>query len=337
MDFDFRLKNETKQTFKEQHNFIQNVIDGISQTVMVINRDYTVSLLNRSARSLVNENKIADKKHPKCYEISHHRTTPCEGASHPCPLQKVIEEAEPVKVIHNHFSANGEDVYVEITASPLFDGAGEFYALVESAHDITELINTQKDLLNHTLTLHHKVYHDELTGLPNRSLFSDRLEQAIKQSHRDNMHVAVFFIDLDRFKSINDTLGHEAGDYVLKEVAVRLQMCMREADTVVRMGGDEFTVIIDGLKEFCAVTDIVTDIAGNIIRQIQRPIILGQHTLNISCSMGISLYPEDGITVETLLRHADVAMYKAKNMGCNNYQFYELHPGLLPYGTKIFA
>jgi diguanylate cyclase (GGDEF)-like protein len=333
MEFDFKLKKEAAPTLKEQHTFIQNVIDGISQTVMVINRDYTVSLLNRSARSLVDENKITDKTQPKCYEISHHRKSPCDGASHPCPLLNVVENGRAVKVIHNHFSTDGDDVYVEITASPLFDEDGEIYAMVESAHEITELINTQKLLQNHAEELLHQVHHDQLTGLPNRLLFSDRFEQAIKQSYRDNMQVAVLFIDLDCFKTINDTFGHDVGDQILKKVAVRLQKCMREADTVARLGGDEFTVIIDGLKDTC----IVTDIAENIIQQIQKPIKLGQHTLTINCSIGISLYPEDGITIESLLRHADVAMYTAKNMGRNNYQFYESQNKSLPFCTPFSA
>ncbi|MBL1322019.1 MAG: EAL domain-containing protein [Methylophaga sp.] len=159
---------------------------------------------------------------------------------------------------------------------------------------------------------------DSLTGLPNRSVFNDRLEHAIHQSHRKAVRLAVFFLDLDRFKHINDSLGHKAGDILLCEVANRLKKCVREGDTVARLGGDEFTLILEDIRSI----QFVAKVADKVLEVISQSYIIDGTEISISPSIGISLYPADGQSSDVLLRNADAAMYHAKESGRNNFQFY---------------
>ncbi len=164
----------------------------------------------------------------------------------------------------------------------------------------------------------HLANHDALTGLPNRRLLIDRLGQALALAHRENHQVAVLFMDLDRFKTINDSLGHMTGDALLQNVARRLSETLREGDTVSRLGGDEFVVVLPSLDQPKAAEKV----ALKLVDALAPPIDLGGQEFRVSASIGISLFPEDGRDTETLLRNADSAMYHAKDMGRNNYQFF---------------
>ncbi len=164
----------------------------------------------------------------------------------------------------------------------------------------------------------HLAHYDALTDLPNRTLFNDRLTQALIQAERDGTSAAVMFIDLDRFKNINDTLGHSVGDLLLQNVAIRLTNCMRQGDSVSRQGGDEFVVL---LPEINHAKDAAL-VAQKILESIAQPFEISGHELHASCSIGISFYPIDGDDGETLMKNADTAMYRAKEAGRNNYQFY---------------
>ena len=166
--------------------------------------------------------------------------------------------------------------------------------------------------------LHHLAYYDALTGLPNRLLFGDRLQQAVAYAQREQLRVALLFLDLDRFKEINDTLGHGVGDGVLKAIASRVARCLRESDTFSRLGGDEFTVILPNIRE---VPD-AAPVAQKILQQFATPFDVGGHELYLSTSIGIAVYPEHGATPEELVKHADTAMYRAKENGRNLHQFY---------------
>jgi len=166
--------------------------------------------------------------------------------------------------------------------------------------------------------LEQLAHNDSLTGLPNRTLFFDRLHQALAQARRQKNILAVFFLDLDQFKEINDSLGHEAGDAVLKESAQRMLRCVREMDSVARMGGDEFTfIVLAGLKQ---PGDAAT-VAKRVLHEMEAPFALKGEKHHISASIGIATYPDDGDDSETLVRHADTAMYEAKKKG-GTYCFY---------------
>lgn len=190
--------------------------------------------------------------------------------------------------------------------------------------DITELNATQNKLL-------HLATHDSLTGLPNRILFNDRLQMALKKNNRRNEKIAVFFIDLDHFKQINDSLGHPIGDKLLIQVALRLQSLLRESDTIARMGGDEFNLLIDTLTQ----TDHLIDISEKLIQAFKEPFAIEGHLLYTTLSIGIALSPDDGVSSETLLKNADTAMYRAKNEGRNTYRFYANEMGQKAYERVI--
>ena len=166
--------------------------------------------------------------------------------------------------------------------------------------------------------MRHQAFHDALTGLPNRALFNYRLPQAIDQARQMNELLAVLFLDLDRFKTINDTLGHAVGDRLLQQATDRLSWCMRQKDTIARWGGDEFTLIVPGIK----ITDEVIDIAQRLSAALKPAFYLEGHELYITGSIGIALYPHHGRDAQTLLKHADAALYKAKAKGRNTFQFY---------------
>ncbi|MEA1891387.1 MAG: EAL domain-containing protein, partial [Campylobacterota bacterium] len=178
--------------------------------------------------------------------------------------------------------------------------------------------NRTKELKSQSEILKHQAHHDALTGLPNRILFNDRLEQAIEKAKRENTKIALLFIDLDHFKEINDSLGHEAGDKVLKVTTNRLSTTIREEDTLARLGGDEFTIILEGLRQ----GQNASFLASKIIEALEQPIDIEKNTLYVSSSIGISIYPDDGLLAQDLLKFADSAMYKAKDEGRNNYQYY---------------
>lgn len=166
--------------------------------------------------------------------------------------------------------------------------------------------------------IRHLAHHDALTGLPNRILFADRLEHALERARRDNVRLALLFIDLDRFKNVNDSLGHPVGDRLLREVTQRLATAVREEDTLARFGGDEFVVMVEGIR----VGDSAARVAVKLLDALEAPIVLDQHEIFIGASIGISLFPDDGDSSEALLRSADSAMYEAKDAGRSTYRFY---------------
>ncbi len=161
-------------------------------------------------------------------------------------------------------------------------------------------------------------YYDTLTGLPNRTLLADRLDQAISRARREGHEVGVMFLDLDRFKSVNDTLGHASGDELLRVTARRLRESVRQSDTVARLGGDEFVVVLPELNH----EEGVAGVAQKMLRDLAHPVMFGEHEVIATASIGIAVYPHDGADAGTLLRHADIAMYQSKERGKNTYQFF---------------
>ncbi|MDF2177075.1 EAL domain-containing protein [Aliiglaciecola sp. CAU 1673] len=175
----------------------------------------------------------------------------------------------------------------------------------------------------HEKQIHQLAYIDELTGLANRRMFMDRLQLAIANAHRHHHKMAVMFLDLDLFKRINDTLGHQAGDQALSEVARRLKQTVREGESVARIGGDEFTILIPEIEQ----VEQLDTLARRLVAQFEDPIRLKDQDFFLTTSIGISLYPKDGQCAEQLIKHADLAMYEAKGGGRNQYCFYQSHTG----------
>jgi diguanylate cyclase (GGDEF)-like protein/PAS domain S-box-containing protein len=204
------------------------------------------------------------------------------------------------------------DVYLEwLCISTVYGGNGEVIRRVAMFSDITEKKRAEE-------IIRKQANFDPLTGLPNRRLFHDRLQQAIKKSHRENRKVALMFLDIDHFKDVNDTLGHDVGDNLLKEAAQRLKGCIREADTLARPGGDEFTVILGELDELASIDRV----AQCILHCIAAPFQLGNERCYVSVSIGITLYPDDSASMDDLLKKADQSMYAAKHQGRNRFCYF---------------
>ncbi|MEY8877410.1 MAG: EAL domain-containing protein [Leptothrix sp. (in: b-proteobacteria)] len=191
------------------------------------------------------------------------------------------------------------------------DAAGRLLRRAGIAQDITEQKQQEE-------RIQHLAYHDALTGLPNRMLVMDRLARGLAVAQRQHRQLAVLFMDLDRFKTINDTLGHLSGDSLLRQVAQRLQSSLREQDTVARLGGDEFLVLLEHVTD----SGDVAHVANKILAALAQPFELGEHELHVTVSIGVSLYPRDAQDAESLLKYADTALYKAKDAGRNTYRFF---------------
>ncbi|MDD3342333.1 MAG: EAL domain-containing protein [Sulfurospirillaceae bacterium] len=188
-----------------------------------------------------------------------------------------------------------------------------------SMRDITMRKALEDENKKQKQLLVHQVEHDILTGLPNRNLLQDRLAQAIKKAHRDESVLAVLFVDIDKFKSVNDTLGHDAGDILLKTIATRMRTNIRDTDTVARLSGDEFIILFDGCKD---ISDVFIAIK-KLLNAFNEPVSFGNDSFKVTMSIGVSVYPNDGENASKLLRNADLAMYRAKAEGRNRYKFFD--------------
>jgi len=252
------------------------------------------------------------------------------------PLQEVLriidgDSREPalnplaIAILHNKsvglsdncilIRRDGRESAIEDTAAPIRDPRGRVTGAVIVFHDVS-VARTM------SLRMSYLAQHDFLTELPNRMLLNDRLRQAIASAQRRRTSLAVLFLDVDRFKQINDSLGHGIGDQLLQSIAQRLVACVRSSDTVSRHGGDEFVVLLSEITrgEDAALT------ANKILTAVSRPHRIGHQDLNVTVSVGIGVYPDDGADAETLLKNADIALFHAKAQGRSNHQFFE--PGM---------
>lgn len=238
----------------------------------------------------------------------------CAEASRPAAeamCAELLDSHEGNKTTLANVTRGGTTVHCDWYNTPLVDPGGTVIGFASLVQDITERLNTER-------TIHYMAHHDALTGLPNRRLLQDRLHQAIMAARRKQRHVAVLFIDLDRFKVVNDTLGHDTGDFILKEVARRLGTCVREMDTISREGGDEFVVILPDLDK----PEHARLVGDKILHELARPVEIAGQDIHVTPSIGISHYPNDATDVQQLLKQADNAMYQAKDAGRNTIRFF---------------
>jgi diguanylate cyclase (GGDEF)-like protein/PAS domain S-box-containing protein len=213
--------------------------------------------------------------------------------------------------VYQRLDIHGNLRTISVSGRPIFDEEGRFQGYRGTGRDITEQKRAEEQI-------RHMAQHDALTELPNRMLLHDRIGQAIAQAQRNRGVLALLFIDLDRFKTVNDSLGHPVGDRLLKTVAERLVACTRGSDTIARIGGDEFVVLLSDLDQ----PEDARYVSQKVLDALSEPVTINGHELKVTPSVGICAYPHDGEDVETLMRNADTAMYHAKQMGRNNYQFF---------------
>lgn len=297
---DITDRRQAEEKLAKAYAFLQLVIDTVPEPIMAIEADYRVRLMNSTLRQQLPAGADPAKA-PFCYQVSHHRDSPCLGDDHPCPLREVAARRETIRVEHTHLTAAGEPRCIEIIAAPLPSDDGSFQGIIESCHDITERRHAED-------RLRYRAEHDALTGIPNRQLFYDRLRQAIALSKREGKRVGILFIDLDGFKTVNDTLGHKAGDQLLQEVAARLLTCLRQSDTLARMGGDEFAVILINISH----EHDQGAVRHKIVSCLEPPFRINGQDCRVGASLGMSTFPEDGDAPDSLLVLADERMYQDK-------------------------
>lgn len=297
---------KAEEQIKYQNIFLTSVINSLPHPFYVIDANtYEVQMVNTAAHTgPLPENAT-------CYMLSHNQTAPCSGEEHPCPLEFVKRTGKAASMEHVHINAEGNKQNFEVHCYPVLDANGNIIQLIEYCVDISER-KVFEDRLQ------QMAFFDNLTGLPNRALFFDRLGHSISLAKRYNQTLALLFLDLDRFKFVNDNFGHNTGDLLLIETAIRLKNCLRHSDTAARMGGDEFTMI---LSQIANPSDAGL-FADKILKILSGPFRISAEVLTISASIGISLYPQDGDGPDILLKKADRAMYNAKGQINNTYKFY---------------
>ena len=289
----------------------QVTLESIGDAVITTDVRANVEYLNPVAESLTGwtNSEAIGQPLEKVFQIVNEET----GQTVESPIVRCLQEGRIVGLTNHTVLINktGSTIAIEDSAAPIRDRTEVVIGGVLVFHDVSDKRNLIKELA-------HQAHHDALTGLPNRLHFNEYLNQALAMAKRKRGMLSVMFLDLDRFKLINDTMGHNLGDVLLKDVAERIRHTLREGDTIARQGGDEFLVLLPEIRDEQEVVSVTERILG----VFTHPILLDGNEVYMSTSIGISLYPNDGSDMETLVKQADTAMYYAKERGRNNYQFF---------------
>jgi diguanylate cyclase (GGDEF)-like protein/PAS domain S-box-containing protein len=231
-------------------------------------------------------------------------------------IEMALREQREGHAVLRNYRKDGSVFWNEFYIAPVRNDDGDVTHFVAVMNDVSESKRYEEQLA-------HQANFDPLTGLANRNLLQDRLRQAIARAHRDRGTLTAVVLDVDNFKLVNDSLGHNVGDELLKKIATRLKSCVRESDTVARLGGDEFVlVLLDRAGERASLESEITSLMHKLLSHVSDPMTLGSRPVRASCSIGVSVYPQDGADAETLLKNADAAMYRAKELGRNRFQFF---------------
>lgn len=290
---------------REQLRLAASVFEHSGEGILITDSNVNIVSVNRSFTTIMGfEERDVVGRNPSIFSSGRH-----EKSFFANMWRKLSDTGHWQGEIWNR-RKDGEMVPEWLTINSVFDDNKRLTHYVGTISDIS--VMKEKEL-----RIEHMATHDELTGLPNRSLFTDRLRHALAKANRQSVEVYVLFIDLDNFKVINDNMGHEVGDELLKKAAKRVEECLREEDTVARWGGDEFVVSLEDID-----SEQVTSVANRIIDYLAASFELQGKRIFVSASIGISCYPLDGQDVDALLRGADTAMYKSKDTGKNQFQFY---------------
>ncbi len=295
----FQAELERRQAEEElqlSNKRIGDILESISDAFFAIDGDWNITYLNQQAQILLHKDR------EELLEKNLHQQMQDLPPWFREAVTKAIAQKKPVTAEGFHEPLG---VWLEANAYPGHEGVSVYFRDISERKSVEERLSF---LANY----------DALTGLPNRVLLLDRLKQNLSRVPWHCRNVALLFCDLDRFKLVNDTLGHNAGDHLLKNIADRLQSCVRSGDTVARLGGDEFVVLLNDVAK----PDDITKIAKKIIQMVSVPLNLFGQEVYVTASIGISIAPNDGQDPETLIKHADIAMYRAKEEGKNTYQYY---------------
>ncbi|MCX5772937.1 MAG: diguanylate cyclase, partial [Candidatus Hydrogenedentes bacterium] len=312
-----RSKEEAQRHYAEDraraHRNLQTVIDAIADPFLVIDKDHGIVLCNQVVRQAAGGiDPVALGM--KCHRVSHRRDTPCEGTEGPCPLTIVFETRQPARLTHTHFNADGSSHVIEIVASPVLNEKGDVIQVIESCRDITDRKHAEEKLQEANLRLEELATTDDLTGLWNRRWFIETLDREMLRRSRKGANLALVMLDIDHFKSANDTYGHAFGDRVLVETARILKAKARGTDVVARYAGDEFVILMPDTSLSEAITAIER------IRQelAKHNASDGRNSVRVTFSAGIAAAEgPNAASTDILMRLADNALYEAKRTGRN--------------------
>ena len=295
---------------KKKNILMQAILDKFPEPVIVTDLDHNVLFANNQVKN----NRFWQKDKPlKCHKALYGFDNICDTPNHKCDSTEAARLGHVVAHLHEIIDKDGEKSYMDIKTIPLKDENGDIYAFLKDIQDKTS--DKKREL-----ALQHMANHDVLTGIPNRILLNDRLEQAILRSDRDKVCLAVMFIDFDDFKKVNDTYGHKIGDIVLIQATSRMQKSIRKIDTIARIGGDEFVIILGGVTS----RKQIEDIASEILKKLRSAFDISDKVkVKMSCSIGIDIYNPNEIkkSKEELLQNADFAMYDAKKSAKDKFEF----------------
>ncbi|WP_020161408.1 EAL domain-containing protein [Methylobacter marinus] len=291
---------------RESSQYLRTIIETSPECVKLIDKDGTLLAINAAGLKMIEADNEAGVVGQNVYPViaPEYRDAFRELNERVCQGQKDTLEYEIIGL-------HGTRRWMETHAVPFSSKPGEKLVQLSITRDITKRKEAE-------VLIWQQANFDPLTGLPNRRMLYDRLEQACKKSRRTGLPLAVIFLDLDRFKEVNDALGHDMGDILLIDAAQRLRGCVRETDTVARLGGDEFTIILTEVDDI----SIVERIARTILQKLIEPFHMKNEVAYVSASIGITFYPDDGEGIDTLLKNADQAMYASKNQGRNRYNYF---------------
>ncbi|MCF6184540.1 MAG: GGDEF domain-containing protein [Bacteroidales bacterium] len=296
---------------KKDEILTKAISDEFPDPMMVVDLKHNVLFVN----NLIKKSKYwCDTKPIKCHKALYGHNHLCEFDGQVCDSVIALKQNSTIVKPHKRVDENGNNIYFDTKTIPLRDENKNIYAFLKIVQDKTAEKKREKKL-------EHLASHDILTTLPNRFLMQDRLEQAILRSNRNKINFVFMFIDLDNFKVINDTLGHNIGDEVLKIAASRMKSSVRKIDTVARLGGDEFIIILESVLDKKRAISIAQDILDNLKKDFEP---MQDIKINISCSIGMDIYEPEKLkkTAKQLIQNADIAMYEAKESGKNTYKFF---------------
>ncbi|MFS0918257.1 EAL domain-containing protein [Brevibacillus sp. 179-C 1.1 NHS] len=304
---DITARKQMEEELKRSEEKYRIIAENTSDIISIINLDGEFLYLSPSHIRLW-EHEVPDHEIHNLFEwiVEEDRDIFAYAIQHAFSTRKEY-------MVECRINTQRQDViWTESKINPITDQEGNVTKLLLVTRDVTDRKRSEE-------TIHHLAYHDALTDLPNRRMYVQQLSKEMMQAKRFQSTLAVLFLDMDRFKDVNDSFGHDVGDLLLVEAAKRLQGCLKPGDVVARLGGDEFTVMQTQLQD----RSEAAALAEQIMNQLQRPFELDGHVFNVSCSIGIALYPQDGDNPEDLLKRADTALYTVKSRGKNGYDFFD--------------
>jgi diguanylate cyclase (GGDEF)-like protein len=310
-------RKQLEETVNKEKAFLKSIVDGVKDPIMVTDMNCQLLLNNKASQELQVADTVTSNWHFQCYDADRLRAAGCNGDGS-CLMSQVRNTGRAARATKETQSKGKPSHYFDVNITPLYNATGEVAGAIEASRNITDRMFLENSLRRNQEKMRHLALHDSLTGLPNRLLFKDRLQRAIIEARRNSQQLALLFLDMDRFKNINDSLGHNYGDNFLKEIASRLEKSVRKSDSVARLGGDEFVILLCDIAN----SETAGNIANKFLKKLSTSLILENQEHYPSASIGVSLFPADADNADDLMKCSDSAMYLAKDKGRGNVQFF---------------